>query len=105
MPTTAPRQRTSRHRHQYSEFFRELRPDQRRQELKHLKKLYDKDRMSIRQIAKLKHSSYGFMQGRLAEAGANIASNRRPQPTASADVSSEADNAVTTQHDGSGTHP
>jgi hypothetical protein len=105
MPTTAPRQRTSRQRQPYSEFFRELDPDHRHQELKHLKKLYDEDRLSIRQIARLKTSSYGFMQGKLVEAGANIAGNRRPKPTASADAANEADDTVTTQRDGHGTRP
>ncbi|RSM39604.1 hypothetical protein DMB66_58035 [Actinoplanes sp. ATCC 53533] len=105
MPTTAPRQRASRHRQPYSRFFRELGPDQRQNELRHLKKLYDEDRLSIRQIAKLKTSSYGFMQGKLVEAGANIAGNRRPKPTASADVASQADDTVTTQRAGRGTRP
>lgn len=78
MPPTAPSHRAVRRRRPYSEFFRELSPDERHQELERLRKLYDEDRMSIRQIAELKRSSYGFMQGRLVEAGVSIGANRPP---------------------------
>jgi hypothetical protein len=37
--------------------------------------------LSIRRIAELKRASYGFMQGILVEAGANIASNKLSKPT------------------------
>ena len=105
MPTTAPGQSASRNRRPYSEYFRELGLDERQKELTHLKKLYDQDRMSIRQIARLKRSSYGFMHAKLVEAGANIGSNRPPRPIDSAAIGSEAHSIVTARHDGRGTRP
>ncbi len=105
MPTNTPDRRVSRHRQPYSELFRELGPDERQEELDSLKALYDQDRMSIRQIAALKRSSYGFMQARLVEADVNVGSNRASNPAESTAASGAADSAVTAAHDSSGTHP
>jgi len=105
MPTTAPGQRAGRHRRPYSGLFRGLGPDERHTELAHLKKLYDEDRLSIRQIAAPKRSSYAFMQGRLAEAGVNIGSNRAPEPTESVAGGSETGDVVTVRRGSRGARP
>ena len=67
-----------RQRWPYAEHFRELDDQQWAAELAVLKKMYEVDKLSIRRIAAIKRSSYGFMQARLVEAGANLAPNSTP---------------------------
>ena len=74
MPTSHL-EHTRRRRWPYAGHFRALDPQQRADELAALKKLYEDDKLSIRQIAERKESSYGFMHARLAEAGVNLAAN------------------------------
>lgn len=68
LPATASKQRAVRKSHPYAGFFRALDPEQRQQELTRLKELRDEGQMTIRQIATLNDSSYGYMQARLADA-------------------------------------
>lgn len=73
--STPTRDNSRRQQWPYAQRFRELDPQQQAHELAELRKLYEEDKLSIRQIAELKESSYGFMRARLVEAGADLAAN------------------------------
>jgi helix-turn-helix protein len=75
-----------RHRFTYTDQFRSLPRGDREQELTLLKKLYEQDRLTIRQLADLLEASYGFMQKRLADAGTTTNITRRKRTSVSADA-------------------
>ncbi|WP_045740299.1 helix-turn-helix domain-containing protein [Actinoplanes rectilineatus] len=72
-----------RHRFTYTDQFRSLPHSDREKELTLLKKLYEQDRLTIRQLAALLEASYGFIQKRLADAGATTSITRRKRPPVS----------------------
>jgi hypothetical protein len=74
MPTST-REKTPRRRRPYAARFRKFDPQRQALELAELRKLYEDDKLSVRQIARRKESSYGFIHARLTEAGANLAAN------------------------------
>jgi hypothetical protein len=59
----------------YAQHFRALDAPRRADELVALRKLYEDDELSIRQIAARKEASYGFLRARLVEAGVDLAVN------------------------------
>jgi len=73
--STPVRYNSPRRRRPYVERFRNLDCAQQAEELAKLKRLYEGDGLSIRQIAGRMESSYGFMYARLTEAGVNLAVN------------------------------
>jgi Helix-turn-helix domain len=73
--STSVRENSPRQRRPYVERFRRLDSQQQAEELATLKRLYEDDGLSIRQIAERMESSYGFMHARLTEAGVNLAVN------------------------------
>lgn len=73
--STSVRENSPRQRRPYVERFRKLTSQEQVEELAELKRLYEDDRLSIRQIAERKESSYGFMHARLTEAGVDLAVN------------------------------
>ncbi|WP_433294507.1 helix-turn-helix domain-containing protein [Actinoplanes sp. CA-030573] len=73
--STPVREKSPRQQGPYVERFRNLDPQQKAKELAELKRLYEDDGLSIRQIAERMQSSYGFMHARLTEAGVNLAVN------------------------------
>jgi hypothetical protein len=77
---------TRRHRFPYTDRFRALTLGDREQELTLLKKLYEQDHLTIRQIAALLEASFGFMQQRLTDAGTTTSVTRRKRPSLSADA-------------------
>lgn len=87
MPNDGQQRRPGRrHRFAYTDDFRSLSGSEREKELALLKKLYEQDRLTIRQIAGLVEASYGFMQKRLADAGATTNITRRKRPSVSAEA-------------------
>ncbi|GLZ00780.1 hypothetical protein [Actinoplanes sp. NBRC 103695] len=80
------RRSVRRHRFAYTDTFRSLNGSDRETELALLKKLYEKERLTIRQIASLVAASYGFMQKRLCDAGTNTNIARRTRPSVSAEA-------------------
>ncbi|GAA0547155.1 hypothetical protein GCM10010172_31150 [Paractinoplanes ferrugineus] len=87
MPTDVQQHRSARrHRFAYTDKFRSLTSSDREKELTLLKKLYEQDRLTIRQMASLVEASYGFMQKRLADAGASTNITRRKRPPVSAEA-------------------
>ncbi|GAA3348863.1 hypothetical protein GCM10020358_68910 [Amorphoplanes nipponensis] len=87
MATELQQDRTARrHRFTYTDQFRSLTTSDREKELTLLKKLYEQDQLTIRQIAALLEASFGFMQKRLADAGATTSITRRKRPPVSADA-------------------
>jgi hypothetical protein len=73
--STSVREDSRRQRRPYAVRFRNLDPQKIAEELAELKRLYEDDGLSIRQIAERKESSYGFMHARLTDAGVNLAVN------------------------------
>ncbi|MEV4708217.1 helix-turn-helix domain-containing protein [Actinoplanes sp. NPDC049316] len=86
MSTDGSRQRKARHRFPYTDKFRALTTDAQKKELSLLKKLYEKDQLTIRQIAGEVDASYGFIQQRLIDAGATTDIGRRGRPVVSDQV-------------------
>jgi hypothetical protein len=75
MPATVSPSPTRRKWQPYTTTFRNFSPERRLAELAALKEMYEKDRLSIRQIAEQKQASYCFMRDRLREAGVDLAAN------------------------------
>ena len=75
-----------RHRFTYTEQFHSLPDSDRQKELTLLKKLYEQDRLTIRQLADLREAAYGFMQKRRADAGTATNITRRKRTSVSADA-------------------
>jgi hypothetical protein len=73
--STSLRENSARPRRPYAVRFRSLTPQQKAKELAELRRLYEDERLSIRQIAERVESSYGFMHARLTEAGVDLAVN------------------------------
>ena len=108
MPGNASQAPAPRQRQPYTTIFQQFSADQRRAELAELKKLYEKDRLSIRQIAQRKQASYGFMHARLHEAGANLHTNstfyRPPAPQDEKASESQPGTTPLKSHNSAGTH-
>lgn len=60
----------------YTTAFRNFSPEEQRKELAALKKLYEKDGLSIRRIAQQKDSTYCFIRLRLLAARVDFSANR-----------------------------
>ncbi|MEV6349591.1 hypothetical protein [Actinoplanes sp. NPDC051851] len=80
MLSTVERGRRVRRRCPYTESFRALDADAQKEELRLLKTLYEQHGLSMRQIADLTDSSFGFIQLRLTDVGASVTGHRRKRP-------------------------
>jgi hypothetical protein len=90
MATPATRPRAVRRQIPYTTTFRNFSPAQRGEELAELKKMYEDDGLSIRRVAKVKTSTYGFIRARLLDAGVDISANQKGKQPKTGDQSGSA---------------
>lgn len=98
MTTSAMRMRAVRRQSRYTTTFRNFNAAERRKELAELKKLYEKDRLSIRRIAAVKASTYCFIRARLLDAGVDINANQRGKRSESRDSAEQSRPTVLESH-------